>query len=264
VNELMIHVERIVRPVNAAERRKLRMRQELLAHLQATADEERGRSPGDERAAIERAKLRLGEPAELTRMLRQSVPVLERVLFARLPTPRRMGKRLSDITGTAGAFAPGHKALLTGMALLAASPLLLIMTREAIFMTRDAISAPGALALKNMVLVVWILVCWPVFLVASCRFVFAVARPEGRANWRGTARRGALVFGLQMRMFLSVVGLQMGEYVFYVRVHSAVLREVVACAICTAVPLAASALVARWVAGLRRPHDEWLTLDIAG
>ena len=35
MKELMIHVERIVRPVIATQGRKLRMRMELLAHLQA-------------------------------------------------------------------------------------------------------------------------------------------------------------------------------------------------------------------------------------
>src|SRR5689334_20531134 len=38
---LMVHVERIVRPVRASARRKLRMRRELLVHLQSAVEQER-------------------------------------------------------------------------------------------------------------------------------------------------------------------------------------------------------------------------------
>ena len=39
MNELMVHVERAVRPVRAGPARKLKMRQELLAHLSGIYDE---------------------------------------------------------------------------------------------------------------------------------------------------------------------------------------------------------------------------------
>jgi hypothetical protein len=75
---LMIHVERIVRPVRAMERRKLQMRWELLAHLQAALEEER--SGGREApTAWEMARGRLGGPEDLTRELQKSVPFLERL-----------------------------------------------------------------------------------------------------------------------------------------------------------------------------------------
>jgi hypothetical protein len=75
----MIAVERAVRPVRAFACRKLRMREELLAHLTAVLDEERSRR-GDERAALAAALQRFGDPAGLTRELEASVPALERAL----------------------------------------------------------------------------------------------------------------------------------------------------------------------------------------
>ena len=55
MNELMIHVERIVRPVRAMQARKLKMRRELLAHLEWAVNEERAHV-ASETEAIKRAK----------------------------------------------------------------------------------------------------------------------------------------------------------------------------------------------------------------
>jgi hypothetical protein len=89
--DLMMHVEQIVRPVRALDRRKLRMRRELLAHLQAALDEEREQTH-DEAAAWENAKRRLGVPAELTASLQKSVPWVERLFLARVPAPAWMNR----------------------------------------------------------------------------------------------------------------------------------------------------------------------------
>jgi hypothetical protein len=76
------------------------MREELFAHLEASFEEERAHL-GDDRAASERAILRLGEAGALTRSLQDSVPWLERVLFTRL-TPdyhfENRGRRRRDET----------------------------------------------------------------------------------------------------------------------------------------------------------------------
>lgn len=90
MKELMVTVERAVRPVHASAARKRRMRQELLAHLTGIVEEERARG-GDEQLALAQALRRFGNPAELTRDLQNSVPLLERwegqflVLFLRRP-----------------------------------------------------------------------------------------------------------------------------------------------------------------------------------
>ena len=73
MNELMVHVERAVRPVRARPARKLKMRQELLAHLAGIYDEELARR-GDPAAARAEALRRFGDPAALTRELQDSVP----------------------------------------------------------------------------------------------------------------------------------------------------------------------------------------------
>src|SRR5207247_1586234 len=84
-DQLMIHVERIVRPIHA-DCSKLRMRTELLGHLQTAFDEERARGL-DEATALAEAKRRLGDPATLTRELQASVPRLERFLGHLAMTP---------------------------------------------------------------------------------------------------------------------------------------------------------------------------------
>ncbi len=77
MKELMVHVERAVRAVHASPARKRRMRQELLAHLTGLLEAEQARG-GDERQALAEALRRFGEPADLSRDLQASVPLLER------------------------------------------------------------------------------------------------------------------------------------------------------------------------------------------
>jgi len=71
--QLRMVVERVVRPVRASMSCKLKMREELLAHISAVFEEEAARL-GDEQAAIERTAQRFGNPAELTGQLQMSVP----------------------------------------------------------------------------------------------------------------------------------------------------------------------------------------------
>ncbi|HEV8061525.1 MAG TPA: permease prefix domain 1-containing protein [Gemmataceae bacterium] len=77
MNEFMIHVERIVRPIRAIDDHKDRMREELLAHLQASYEEERARQP-DEAVARAKAIASLGDPALLRSELQDSVSRMER------------------------------------------------------------------------------------------------------------------------------------------------------------------------------------------
>jgi hypothetical protein len=60
------------------------MRQELLAHLTAVYDEERGRL-GDDHLAVYQALRRFGDPAELTRELQAAVPRLEWMICTPIP-----------------------------------------------------------------------------------------------------------------------------------------------------------------------------------
>lgn len=69
---LMKQVERAVRPVRAGRRRKLAMREELLAHLTALYEEERDKL-ADDAAALAAAFDRFGDPPELTAELDASL-----------------------------------------------------------------------------------------------------------------------------------------------------------------------------------------------
>ncbi len=76
--ELMVVVERAVRPVRASIYRKRRMREELLEHLSAVFDNEM-ELQSDIPTALERAKRRFGDPAKLTEELQQAVPWWDRM-----------------------------------------------------------------------------------------------------------------------------------------------------------------------------------------
>jgi hypothetical protein len=78
MRELMVLVERAVRPVPVGPRQKLRMREELLAHLTAVYEEELARL-GDEQVALAQAARRFGDPAELTRELQDSGSLRDRL-----------------------------------------------------------------------------------------------------------------------------------------------------------------------------------------
>jgi hypothetical protein len=77
MNEFMVHVERIVRPIVARDGRKDRMREELLAHLETHFEQNRERS-ADEGAARAQAIASLGDPARLRNELQDSVSKMER------------------------------------------------------------------------------------------------------------------------------------------------------------------------------------------
>src|SRR5262249_11480334 len=83
---------------------KMRMRQELLAHLTASYEEEKARL-GDDRAAVEAAVRRFGDPKEITRDLQASVPFLERTLWVPVPGSgwlRAGGRALKKLVGRMG------------------------------------------------------------------------------------------------------------------------------------------------------------------
>lgn len=92
---LRVQVERVVRPIRAHERRKDRMREELLAHLTGMYDEELRRTGDEQRAAAEAIR-RFGDAAALSGELQASIPALERWQNAdflqRWPSRRRVGE----------------------------------------------------------------------------------------------------------------------------------------------------------------------------
>jgi hypothetical protein len=100
---LKIIVERAVRPVRVSTARKGKMREELLAHVVGVFEEERARL-GDDRAALERAALRFGNPAEVTLQLQETVPARDAVRRYWEGTPGepawRTALRVAWVSGT--------------------------------------------------------------------------------------------------------------------------------------------------------------------
>lgn len=78
MNDLMIAVERVVRPVRVGPKRKLRMREELLAHLTGMYERELA-ALGDEALARHTAVAKFGDPSELTRELEATATWRDRV-----------------------------------------------------------------------------------------------------------------------------------------------------------------------------------------
>ena len=92
---LMVEVERAVRPVQASQARKLRMREELLAHLTTIFEDEAARC-GDEQAALDQARKRFGDPRELAKELQQTVPISNRIHYLIHYLLEITGFRISD------------------------------------------------------------------------------------------------------------------------------------------------------------------------
>ena len=74
--KLKVIVERAVRPVKASLACKMKMREELLAHITAVFDDELPRC-GDETTALYQAEKRFGDPSELSQTLQKSLPASE-------------------------------------------------------------------------------------------------------------------------------------------------------------------------------------------
>jgi hypothetical protein len=71
-------IERTVRPLHAGTQRKLKIREELLAHLEAIYEQELTRTQNPD-AAFTEAATRFGNPTDLTRELQSTVPAHERL-----------------------------------------------------------------------------------------------------------------------------------------------------------------------------------------
>ncbi len=96
--ELRRHVERIVRPIRASATRKVRMREELLAHLTQMYEEELA-AQGDRSTALAAAQVRFGDPAELRQELQGTVTWIEQVMCTRLETKKNpFGRRPGEAT----------------------------------------------------------------------------------------------------------------------------------------------------------------------
>jgi hypothetical protein len=253
----MIHVEQIVRPVRAFAPRKLRMRWELLTHLQAAMEEERGRD-AEETAALQRAKARLGEPAEVTRGLQESVPRGERMLMARLPIPRVLERmeaggakwwRLDwPMTLMQATLVVMGAAILPFLALIGLATALKLDHEAAV---RDFFERPLIWVLFNLANIALVFTTSTV----CSRFIIAIAsmvRPLRSRAAMGYAGAIILLPVISMLIMVGCLNRRAATSAEFVQSFG------VGCFL-----LMAQILIARLVATMRRPYVKWLTLKLA-
>jgi hypothetical protein len=255
MQELMIHVERIVRPVCATQRRKLTMRRELMAHLETTLAEEEQR---DRAGALDRAKKRLGDPLELTRQLQASVPFYQRLLLGRVPAAPGVDKWERDSAerwwGMGRPMTMGHSSIfiLTAMSLLFL-PGLLVFT---LFKPASGypVTLPDNPTLYRIVagltlFLVWFLFCYALRFLGVITAAFERKLTATRA-WR------SLVFFIALQVTL------MNCITYVVMRRPATLGESAASVLAILVLTTLMSLIAAGVARLRARFDEWMTLDL--
>ena len=252
MKELMIHVERIVRPVQAFQSRKLSMRRELLAHLQSAAEEEQAHGL-DEPTATKRAVERLGNPIELTRQLQSTVPWVQRLLLARIPVSKpverwevQSARRLYG-----GAITLLHISILSAVAgLLSGVPSYMAAP------VRNSLTNRGVEPAHPGPFFLGVLIIWQAIVFMSFRYVLAAADPRTRPDLLATLRSAGAVVVLQIAFTIvaTVTALD----------RAPTFAEIIGSITVTSILLIGSMLVASKVASLRQPYDEWLMLDIAG
>jgi hypothetical protein len=246
----MVHVERAVRPVRAAEARKLRMRQELLAHLEAACEEEHARL-GDREAAQAEAVRRFGDPAAVTAELQASVPLLERVLYTPVPVSA-LSRVLAPLVArrpaeSAARFAIRVSLLWAAFGLLATSlsalPRLTSVTLDPAEATVSAhcLGAVGAAAFVFM-----LLIC------AMGREVSGRLVPAAALRAAGFGLGAAMVHVLSIPAGLRLI---LGEVPFAP-------ERVVNWVVATGLMVLFVAVVLRLSASRRALREEWTTLEI--
>jgi hypothetical protein len=248
MKEFMIHVERIVRPLRASHARKMRMRQELLAHLQAAFDEDRDRCP-DEATAAERAMQRLGDPAQLALQLQKTLPLLQRLMYIKVPCHVGLDEleRISPVAGMLALIAEGYLSL---GALVKSAPFL--FSRAAIpglsllLVDHPVRFLAGSLVL-GFIMFIWMCLCF--------KFTATVALSVESWRPKHASPLAAGVVGL-----LSIWTLLAAAMTGHAATISLIGRSVVFSSILLLILTAMGRLIAR----IPRPEEKWLTLDIAG
>ncbi len=256
MNDLMIHVEKIVRPVRAVQSRKLRMRRELLAHLQSAFDEERARG-ANEPAALEQAKQRLGEPAELTASLQKTVPWIERVLLAKMPASQAFNRweaRSIWIWGLDRPLTMSHMALMmfSANAVTYAGLIYAVLVVQPQGILAAQFERPAQVLTLHLILLAIILTA----IFASGRLIAATAS-TGTKRLRSfrTIRLMAVIMASPLAVIVAAVML--------VSQREPTGLEILRGVIIGGVLVGIMILTGRAIARLRGPYDQWLSLDLA-
>ncbi|HZZ42271.1 MAG TPA: hypothetical protein VFE58_04995 [Tepidisphaeraceae bacterium] len=252
MNDLMIHVESIVRPIRATQSRKLRMRRELLTHLQAAYDEELARHPD---SPLNRAKLRLGSPDSITAQLQQTVPLAERLLFLRLPTPRtydrwesRFARHLWGDTLLYMTMANALLLITSALALPYAACLLLVLRagHPSTYLA-SLHDHPEAALFYNL----FFLIAIPSLYFSAVRFILAAAASSSPRRLFFPAAAIATI--LILTLLTCVLGLAR---------RPLTLPDLLTAAITIPALLLSLFLTGRLFSTLQRPYQPWLTLPL--
>jgi len=252
--ELMTHVEQIVRPIAATQSTKLRMRRELLAHLDAAYREELARDPD---RAIDLAKARLGEPAEITRQLQRSVSLPERLLLSSLTPARfnRFEKRVSQRwSGIPPQMTMGHASIIVAVAMIMSYVFgILAALRVPMEVYRNTFAGllPSGLLLTSPLCAI---LCMVTFAVAAGLIVAFASAPSSSRSWRAIRYGGSIVI-LQLALMITFI-------TFFGR-RNITLADIAYGLIVTGVFLLILIGTGRLISVLRRPYDEWLMIDVA-
>lgn len=260
MTRLKIPVEKAVRPIRASNRRKDRMRAELLAHITDIFEQERTRAK-DEDEAVERTVRRFGDPAELTEQLQASVPVVERIgctpipLLGRLESVGRMRPGESPLHHT-GRVA-GYTFVL-GLAVFCALPLLLAAGSHArngaLWRSDGEFALLAGLPLSVLVATA----AFPIMLLGIPMRRALESRPGDPRSLRRAAGYGLLqgVLG-----FAATTGFWLILLPRSIWVTSSTLMLVGSVGVAITVPIT-QLLEMRESAGKERRHHEWESLEI--
>jgi hypothetical protein len=245
MKELMIHVERIVRPVRAFESRKLRMRGELLGHLQLAFEEERDQG-SSEAEAFTRATQRLGEPAELTRSLQWAVPLIDRIFLRRISALRVLDIPVQKIERAFGSV--------NGVVFIVIAICFSFFFSGLWRVPMVGMSNEVPAWTRAMVAVVW----HTQYGIIPICFALAVAAAgiSNAAHWRKRVLGiAAVVVGLDIALILFIQSFFSDEWDCFM---SDIIRNLVNSLLLGAILV----FCARWLASLRRPNDEWEMLEL--
>jgi hypothetical protein len=241
----MIMVERAVRPVRAGGARKLRMRQELLAHLTERFEAERARL-GDDAAALDETTRRFGDPAEVTRELQSVVPVYERILSTPIPGLHQLERRALWGARRWRFSATSVAALGAGVTFLAFLPLyaarlseLRDWARITLFLGGIAVQIGGAFLVNYL--------------------LFRLCASTITSGWRETAR-SMLSYGAAIVVVQVLAAQVLYSYVF--GEHDSGLTRLPQVVMATVLFVVVTPLMIRFVASRWRRSNEWLSLEI--
>lgn len=256
-DQLMIHVERIVRPLRATESRKLRMRRELLSHLKNAFDEEIA-GGADASTALVKAKERLGNPTELTQQLQQAVPTLERIMLRDMPLLSRLDRKTTshrlDPEQLKGVDALNRGPAVHALLLTGAACVLPVITSYVLPILIHASAAVDRVPAYQRPLfaaayLASCLVTWP-----CCGFAFALAKLTPPPHHRRVVLN--TVGALAMQLLATTLSI----YASVGHLPSAWQLGITIST--TMFLLMLIALTTRWFVKLRQPYEEWLLLKI--